>query len=90
MRNHKPTEKSPQAVSVATPPLALNIQDAARVCGVPPWTIRQSIFLGELRAKHAGRAHIILLCDLEIWLDSLSDVAPSSAPSILARKKVRE
>lgn len=90
MRNHKPTKIPSQAVSVATPPLALNIQDAARVCGVASWTVRQSILLGELRAKRAGRAYIILLSDLQNWVEQLQDVKPSSAPSILARKKGHE
>jgi hypothetical protein len=80
---------SPQAVSIATPPLAMNVQDAARACGVPSWTLREAVMLGNLRAKHAGRAHVVLLADLQRWLESLTDVEPSTAKSILARQEKR-
>jgi hypothetical protein len=77
----------PTAVSITTQPISLNIIDAARMAGVPSWTLRQSVMLGELRAKHCGRTHVVLLRDLQDWLERLDDVEPSTAPSILARKK---
>jgi hypothetical protein len=92
MKTRKPKEippLSPQTINISTPPLAMNVQDAARACGVPTWTIRQSVMLGELRAKQAGRSHIILISDLSRWLESLTDVEPSTAKSILARQEKR-
>jgi hypothetical protein len=77
---------SSDAVSVSVQPLALNLQDAARAIGVPRWTLREAVMLGTLRAKRAGRSHVVLLSDLHRWLDSLDDVEPSNAPSILARR----
>src|ERR1700691_215766 len=92
MKTRKPKATpslSPQAVNIATPPLAMNVQDAARACGVPTWTVRENILLGNLRAKHAGRSHIVLMEDLKRWLESLTDVGPSRANSILARQEKR-
>lgn len=74
------------AVSITIQPIALNLIDAARLIGVPSWTLRESILLGNLRAKKAGRTHVVLLADLQNWAESLEDVEPSSAPSLLARK----
>ena len=80
---------SPPSVSVVVEPLAVNVQDAARLVGTPSWTIREAVMLGTLRAKKAGRSHIVLLSDLRRWLDSLDDVEPSVAPSIIARRHAR-
>jgi hypothetical protein len=78
------------AVSITVQPIALNVQDAARVCGLASWTIREGILTGAIKAKKAGRSHVILLTELHRWLDDLDEVAPSSAPSILQRKSERE
>ena len=78
------------AVSVTIQPLALNLLDAAKIIGVSSWTLRESILLGNLRAKKAGRTHVVLLADLQNWAESLEDVKPSSAPSLLARKGARQ
>jgi hypothetical protein len=76
----------PPAISITIQPLALSINDASKLIGVPSWTLRQSVMLGELRAKKAGRMHVVLLADLQRWTESLADVEPSTAPSILARR----
>jgi hypothetical protein len=92
MKTRKPKaipSLSPQTINISTPPLAMNVQDAARACGVPTWTVRENILLGNLRAKHAGRSHIVLMEDLKRWLESLTDVGPSRAKSILARQEKR-
>src|SRR5271156_6492912 len=80
---------SPPAVSITVQPIALNLLDAAKVCGVPSWTLRESVLLGKLRAKKAGRLHIVLLSDLQSWAESLHDVEPSTAPSLIARQVAR-
>ena len=80
---------SSPGVNVSVEPLALNVQDAARLVGTPSWTLREAIMLGTLRAKKAGRAHVVPLADLQRWLDSLDDVEPSVAPSIIARRDAR-
>jgi hypothetical protein len=80
----------PTAVSVTIQPLALNLLDAAKIIGVSSWTLRESILLGNLRAKKAGRNHIILISELHRWLDGLDDVESSNAPSILQRKAARD
>jgi hypothetical protein len=77
---------SPSTVSVVAHPLALNVKDAAKLVGVPEWTLREGILLGRLDAKKCGRTHVVLTRDLQRWLDSLDAVKPSSAPSLLARK----
>jgi hypothetical protein len=77
------------AVSIAVQPIALNLIDAAKVSGVPSWTLRESVMLGKLRAKKAGRSHIVLLSDLQRWAESLDDVEPSTAPILLARQASR-
>jgi len=83
-----PQASSP-AVSITVQPIALNLTDAARGIGVPSWTLRESVMLGKLRAKKAGRAHIVLLSDLQRWAESLDDVEPSTAPSLIARQAAR-
>jgi hypothetical protein len=80
---------SPPAVQVAVEPLAVNVQVAARLSGVPHWTINESILTGALKAKWAGRSRIILLADLNSWIVSLDDVSPSTAPSIVRRQEAR-
>lgn len=80
---------SAPVVSVTIEPLALSLSDAARVAGLPVWTLREAIMVGTLRAKHGGRNHVVLLHDLRTWLDALDDVAPSTAPSILVRQQAR-
>lgn len=72
---------------VSTEPLAVNINEAARIAGVLPWTIREAIITGSLPAKKAGRFHIIQVAELRRWIANLEDVEPSTAPSILARKE---
>jgi hypothetical protein len=79
---------SSSAVSVVAHPLALNIKDAAKLVGVPAWTLRENILLGRLHAKKCGRTHVVLPRDLQLWLDALDAVEPSSAPSMLARKGI--
>lgn len=77
-------------VAVAIAPLALRLEDAAKVAGTPSWTLREAIMTGRLRAKAAGRSHVVLIADLRKWLASLEDVEPSTAPSILARAAARK
>ena len=76
-------------VTVAAEPLAVNLDDAARMVGTPRWTVEQAILLGQLKAKWAGRQRIIPLRNLRDWISSLDDVEPSNAPSVLRRKAHR-
>ncbi len=76
------------SINVSVQPLALNLQDAARVCGLTRWTIHESIMRGDLKAKWAGRNRIVFVAELQRWLNSLEDVEPSAAPSIAERRAV--
>lgn len=78
-----------RGVAVTVQPLALNYSDAARIAGAPIWTVREAVMVGALKAKKAGRSHIILVSELQKWLESLQDVKPSVAPSIVARRKTK-
>jgi hypothetical protein len=80
---------TPPAVQVSAEPLAVNVDDAARLAGVLPWTINEAILIGSLKAKCAGRRRIIPLHELQTWIASLDDVEPSTAPSILKRVEAR-
>ena len=84
-----PPKSQTPAVSITLQPIALNLIDAARVIGIPSWTLRESVLLGKLRAKKAGRLHVVLLSDLQRWAESLDDVEPSTAPSLIARQAAR-
>jgi excisionase family DNA binding protein len=70
-------------VSVSLQPLAMNVQDAARIVDVPTFHLRECIGNGSLRARRAGRTYVVTLRDLEQWLESLDEVEPS--PCFLKR-----
>jgi hypothetical protein len=75
------------SVQVYLHPRSLNLADASRYAGVSQWTLSEAIMNGDLPAKWAGRNRIMLVTDLNVWLDSLDTVQPSSAPSIQERRK---
>ena len=77
----------PPAVSITIQPLSLNLLDASKLVGVSSWTLREAVLQGGLKAKRAGRMNVVLLRDLQDWLERLDDVEQSTAPSILARKR---
>ena len=77
----------PPAVNVAVQPLALNINDAAHLAGVPAFTVREAIGNGSLAAKKAGRHYIIRVADLQRWIDSLDAVSPQ--PCFVKRDEAR-
>lgn len=77
--------EAPPDVVVSISPLAVDIPTAARLTGVPAWTIREAILTGKLHAKHGGRQHVVQIAELQKWIESLADVEPSSAKSFLAR-----
>jgi excisionase family DNA binding protein len=83
-----PVPATPPAVSVAVQPLALNINDAAKLVGVRPFTLREAIGSGSLAAKQAGRTYIIRLDDLNHWIDSLNAVPLQ--PCFVKRQQQRE
>ena len=83
------TAPSPN-IQVCIQPIALDLKAAARVVSLPVWTLREAVLQGRLRAKHGGRSHIIRLEDLQAWVDSLDDVEPSQAPSVLARQATKK
>jgi hypothetical protein len=76
----------PESVQVFLQPRSVNLADASKYAGVSQWTLSEAIMNGSLPAKWAGRARIVLVKDLNDWLDSLDTVRPSSAPSIQERK----
>ena len=76
-------------VQISLPPRALNIDDAGRYCGVPAWTIHEAIACGQLHAKRPGRARVILITELDRWLESLDDHEPSTAKRYAAKREVR-
>lgn len=50
--------------------IALNTIDAAVMCGVKPYTIRESILAGELPAALIGQGYVIFPEDLKQWIES--------------------
>lgn len=78
-------EVAAPTINVAVQPLALNLQDAARVCGLTRWTIHEAVLRGDLRAKWAGRNRIVFIAELQRWLSSLEDVEPSVNAKFLGR-----
>jgi excisionase family DNA binding protein len=78
---------APPAVSVIGQPLAVNITDAARLVGVPAFTVREAIGNGSLTAKKIGRHYIIRVADLKRWIDSL-DAVPT-IPCFVKRAEAR-
>lgn len=81
-----PVPPPPAGVQVFLQPRSLNLIDAAKYAGVSQWTLSEAIMTGKLSARWAGRSRIVLVKDLNDWLDSLDTVEPSTAKSILARK----
>jgi excisionase family DNA binding protein len=77
---------APDNVQVFLQPRSLNLADAAKYAGVKQWTLSEAIMSGSLPAKKPGRERIVLVRDLDAWLDSLDNVKPSTAPSIQKRK----
>ena len=73
---------SPDGVQVYLQPRSLNLADASKYAGVSQWTLSEAIMTGNLPAKWAGRNRIVLVKDVDGWLDSLDNVEPSTAPSI--------
>lgn len=60
--------------------LALPIDEAARRVGVGRTSIYEAVNRGELPLRKAGRRSLILVADLEAWINSL----PTASPSKLA------
>jgi hypothetical protein len=77
---------APDNVQVFLQPRSLNLADASKYAGVSQWTLSEAIMTGNLPAKWAGRNRIVLVKDVDAWLDSLDNVEPSTAPSIQKRK----
>jgi hypothetical protein len=77
---------APDGVQVFLQPRSLNLADASKYAGVSQWTLSEAIMTGNLPAKWAGRNRIVLVKDVDVWLDSLDNVKPSTAPSIQKRK----
>jgi hypothetical protein len=75
----------PDSVQVYLQPRSLNLADASKYAGVSQWTLSEAIMTGNLPAKWAGRNRIVLVKDVDVWLDSLDNVEPSTAPSIQKR-----
>jgi hypothetical protein len=73
-------------VQVYLQPRSLNLADASKYAGVSQWTLSEAIMTGNLPAKWAGRNRIVLVKDVDAWLDALDNVEPSTAPSIQKRK----
>jgi hypothetical protein len=56
------------AVTVSLEPIAMNLNDAAKAVGVPVWTLREAVMVGDLRAKKAGRRHVIETAEVRVVL----------------------
>jgi hypothetical protein len=78
---------APDGVQVYLQPRSLNLADASKYAGVSQWTLSEAIMKGNLPAKWAGRNRIVLVKDVDAWLDSLDNVEPSTAPSIQKRSR---
>jgi len=72
-----------------TEPRGLRTHEAAKYAGVSHWFIRNAIWTGKLRARRAGKVIIILREDLDLFLDSLPMVTPSTAGWVSARERKR-
>jgi hypothetical protein len=77
----------PQITVIAVEPIALALEEAARIFlpGVPTWTLRFAIMSGALKARRCGRTHTVEPAELRRWYATLDEVKPSTAPSILTR-----
>lgn len=51
-------------------PIAYNVVDAARACGVSDVVLRRAIRSGELIARYPTSRPVILRTDLEAWLNA--------------------
>jgi len=74
-------------VNIMMPPLSLNVLEAAHATGLPPYTIREAIGNGSLRGRKAGRTYIVLVSDLQHWVETLDEVQPT--PCFLKRPEGR-
>jgi hypothetical protein len=77
------------AISVSALPIAVRLIDAAKLVGLPAWTLKESVLLGSLRARKAGRTHIIEVDELRRWVSSLEYASVSTSPKFLARRSRR-
>jgi excisionase family DNA binding protein len=61
-------------------PLAVRVQQACELTGLPRSTLYPKITSGELRSFKIGGARLILYEDLRAWLDrQAADAAPATA-----------
>lgn len=62
---------------MSIPRLALDADEAAEACGVRKDTIMRALRGGQLRAKRSGAngggKYLILVAELQAWLESLGD-----------------
>jgi excisionase family DNA binding protein len=66
-----------------TEKMAISIAEAANLSGVGRTTIYQAIGRGDISVKKAGRRSLILLTDLQRWLEGL----PTSGASAVSLKR---
>jgi hypothetical protein len=71
--DRKPKARIQEGIIAAVKPLGLSPNAAADVAGVRPTTMFEAISTGRLRAKKWNGRTLILLRDLEAFLESLPD-----------------
>jgi len=70
-------------------PLALSIPGAAQISSLSVTTLDAAIRAGTLKVKHHGNRTLILMRDLEKFLDSLPSGRPASPPQLEGRRTGR-
>lgn len=64
-------------------PLALTATNAARVLGISRGSVYRLLSTGDLKAKKAGDATLVLMSSIEAYLESLPDFVSDRIPEPL-------
>lgn len=58
--------------------LSISVRDAAALTSLSEYEVRNAINKGELQARRVGRRLVILVADLNAWLESLPRASAAS------------
>lgn len=70
-------------------PIAVSLDGAAEITALSKSTIDIAIRGGELPVRHRGNRTLILVVDLQKWIDSMPAGRPAAPPQLAGRRQGR-
>jgi hypothetical protein len=77
------------AVQIVLQARAVTVADAARYSGGSLWAVNEAVMNGGLPAHWLGNRRVIVVADLDEWINRLDLVKPSASASIIRRLRAR-